>query len=620
MPVSSYLPKILLYGVLALLIVSNVSCVLEKEDSNFLDVPKISDSQYIADWVYSYDGGQFYPVSDTLWLAGSERLQMKPSGGEVYGYEIRIDGQLITSAQSAETYTLTTQNLKAGYHRVAVTEFVKSGTGSLADKLNGEYVSYTGEFTLVVGTVNFKPHIESFSKQNGTLQLKWKQYPYADFQTYEIRKYESYGLYQSHRKLTITSRDQVTFDDTTYVGGFAVYVLAVNRGGKYFESKQYMVRYENNDRLQLMPTTDGKLELSWHLPPFYRNVSYVSIRKGSEVVVDKIPAEQTSFTIEEAPSIYGKLSSYSVSFTAKVEDPRFQFDRLHISDNLTIGKRTPPYNTLVYNATDKMYYLVYSKEYYDVHPDGFYKLNQELEIVDSVRYSSFSDKYNLAMITSPDGALLYLADNGMLKKIDKNTLKVSEAFHATGNFNSGTLRDNFSVSNTDRIVYIDGTNVVVFDYKSKQIMLKVPLQKSAHISSDGMYIVNGSSLYHFDGENFVIHETLPYTNIRYVRFLEGGKKLFTATDSRAVVYDYATKEEVIGYSFTTPEGVYAHLEQSTMNFAVKINGTMALLDINSGTNKAIPVYGEIYYRYNYLMAGDYVLTNNGGFGLRYINE
>lgn len=610
---------ILLYGLFVLLSVSMVSCVLEKEDDNFLDVPKISDPQYIANWVYSYDGRQFYPVSDTLWLAGYESLSMKPSGGEVYGYEIRVDDQLVSSAQSAATYAFTAQNFKEGYHRVVVTKFVKTGTGSLADNLKAEYVSYTDEFILAIGILNFVPEIESFTQQDGTLRLKWKRYPYADFQGYEIRKYDpSSFMSRVYRILTVTGRDEVTLNDSTYVGGSVAYILAVNRGGKYLDSKSYVVQFNNNDRLRLMPADNGKLTLSWSTPSFYKNVSRISVRKGTVVLAESLPADQRSFTIDEAPSPFGQLNSYSVAFIAKVDDPKYNFDQLLVTDNLSIGERTPPYNTLVYNAADKMYYLIYRKQYYNVYPDGFYKLNQNLELVDSARHTVFQDtNFNLAMIASPDGKLLYLADNSVLKKVDKNTLAVSESFGIGGYFTLRTLRDNFSVSNNDRVVYITAGNVVALNYTSKQVMLKVPLQKSAHISSDGMYLINGASLYHYDGSNFVLQETVPYNNIQYVRFLEGSKRIFIATDSRAVIYDYETDVEVAGYSFMTSEGVYAHLEQSSMTFAVRSTGAITLLNLNTGATKAIPVYGNLYDWDYYTMAGDYLLSNNGGFGLRY---
>jgi hypothetical protein len=610
---------ILLYGLFVLLSVSMGSCVLEKEDDNFLDVPKVSDPQYVSNWVYSYDSRQFYPISDTLWLTGYESLYMKPSGGEVYGYEIRMDGQLISSAQSATMYALTAQNLQEGYHRVVVTKFVKTGTGSLADNLKAEYVSYTDEFILAIGTIDFVPEIESFTQEDGTLRLKWKRYPYADFQGYEIRKYDpSSFTSRVYRILTVTGRDEVTFNDSTYVGGNVAYILAVNRGGKYVESKSYIVRFNNNDRLQLMPAEGGKLKLSWSVPRFYKNVSSISVRKGTVVLAENLPAGQTSYTIDETPSPFGQLNNYSVTFVAKVDDPKYTFDQLQVTDNLSIGERTPPYNTLVYNAADKMYYLIYRKQYYNVYPDGFYKLNQNLELVDSARYSVFNDtSFNLAMIASPDGELLYLADNSVLKKVDKNTLSVSESFYIGGYFTLRTLRDNFSVSNNNRIVYIEANNVVALNYSSKQVMLKVPLQKSAHISSDGMYIINGVSLYHYDGANFVLQTTLPYNNVQYVRFLDGSKRVFIATDSRAVIYDYETDAEVVGYSFTTLDGSYAHLEQLSMNFAVRSTGAITLLNLNTGTTKAIPLYEGRYNGDYYMVAGDYLFSNNGGFGLRY---
>ncbi len=210
-----------------------------------MDVDKSPNLSNIPRITYSYTTGYYVPVKDTLWLdnANTSTIYLRAEGGSPLGLELKVDDHIISCQSSTQCELSGYNGLTDGAHTVKVTAYVKSGTRSLADAANAEVFTAEWEYVLMVGRREFEPKIIRVVQKDGTVKLTWRQYPYGDFTAYEIRKQESSGYYGRYRKLVITNQNQTTLNDTTYVGDWAYYRVAVIRAGAETVSDEYNVRY-----------------------------------------------------------------------------------------------------------------------------------------------------------------------------------------------------------------------------------------------------------------------------------------------------------------------------------------------------------------------------------------
>jgi hypothetical protein len=581
------------------------SCLLAPEEENFVTVKPEPDLNNMGDVTYSFDGGKFYNLVDTLWASG-ERLYFRFENGKVLGYEVKLNGESIEERADAVEFTLTTDTRPAGNYRLEITTFVQSGTGSLADKLKAEYYAVTYEIALIVGKdVSFVPKITSIVQKDGTVKLSWTRYPHSDFQAYEIYKYEnsSANIYTKYRALKVEDIAVTSIDDSTYVGRIVWYTVRVNRGGKYFESatKQFNISYRPN--AQLTDLGGGRVRLSWDQPPFYRNIGSIRLGRYNGTIIENLSPDNLSYEFQEPAIKFGELRDYSITFTGRVSDPgRIEQDRSYYFDDITIGRRLPPHNSIVYNAAEQSYYMILQSQYYSEYPDALYKVDKDLKIIDSVKYNAYVD--NVPLVQSADGQRLYAFDYNMIRPVDRNIVSFSEGYRVD---RTVALRnqDNVSVSNTNFIVFPSNADVTILNFNTKEIVSRMPgTPKGLHISADGQYVISDSKLYSFNGSTYVHTATLPYTGILYARFLDAATKVLVATDTKVILYDYTTNAETASYEFNTSIYAIPHFNQRSSQY--QAGGVF--IDINNGTTKTVGVYGAYS---TFRLEGEYFFTNSG---------
>lgn len=581
------------------------SCLLVPEEENFVRVEQAPDLNNIADVAYSFNGNQFYDLTDTLWMSG-DPLHFRFENGKVLGYEVKLNGQPIEKRQDSRSFTLTAENRAAGNYRLEIISFIQSGTGSLADKLRTEYYPVTYEIALVIGKdLTFEPRITSIVQENGTVKVSWTRYPYSDFQAYEIYKYEnsSANIYTDYRILKVQDVAVTSLEDSTYVGKNVWYRIRVNRGGKYHESAttEFNVSYRPNTRL-----TDlggGRVRLSWDQPPFYRNIGAIRLSRYSSTIIDNLSPDNLSYEFQEPIIKFGELRDYYITFTGRVSDPgRIEQDRSFYSDKLTTGWRLPPHNTIVYNAAERSYYMILQSEYYSEYPDALYKVDKDLKLIDSVKHGAYTD--GMALLQSADGQHLYAYDNNMIRPVDRNTVNFSEGYRAD-RYLLLRNKDNVSVSNTNFIVIPSSSDITILNFNTKEVVLRMPgTPEALHISADGQYLISDSKLYNFNGTTYVQTATLPYTGILYARFLDVGTKVLLATQTKVILYDYATLAEAASYEFNTSIYADPHFNQRSGEYQVGVQ----LININNGITKTVEAYGGYPV---FRLEGDYFFTNSG---------
>lgn len=589
------------------------SCILGAEEEQFVEVLSIPDTVYKAELHFSYNERTFYPVKDTVFLDGTVSLRF--ANGEVYGYEVLIDGQSILSGNSNSDFKLKQGEREPGNYQLTLIHHAKAGTGSLADKVGAEYATYKNEYILHVGPKTFQPEITSISVQDGTVQIQWKPYGRGDFQSYSIHKYDNfYSGGAPYRELVVKEQEQTSLVDSTYVGEWVDYTLTVNNGRK-LSTKKFGFYFKYEPQLELNKTAEGRLRLSWHKPPFHKNVRDYSVKKGDELIREGISPETLSVEFE-GEALFGDLEQYSLLLHAQVDEAEFHADDIYVtSEAITLGKRTPPFHDILHNSNKNAFYLIHETPYNSPWPDGIYKLDENsLEIIDSVRFDPSSSSYpNLLM--SPDGRKLFLLYDFRIQEIDAMNLTLGENFHA-GQYFHRYRKDDFAVSNNGFIVYHgEYKTLKVLDFATKNILLATEAAGATNISPDGKFFMNGSAVYAFDGNAFIKTDSLPYLGIDYIRILDNEGKVFLATPEKVILYNFLSDTEISSFDFAVPDSNSDHLDLASMIYGANNATGKHFINVETGVRQEIEVY-----RYgSYILEGDVLFDYSvykNGYGLK----
>lgn len=127
--------------------------------------------------------------ADTLWIYGDYRLKyhFKSSNEEqnILGLKIYIDGVMRDSVMSDNgEFSFLQSALSEGEHIMKIVLYVKSGTGSLADKLNAEAIILSKEWIVMA---DYSNRVVSYTVENGYLKLYWDEYKNSDLKSYSIQ-------------------------------------------------------------------------------------------------------------------------------------------------------------------------------------------------------------------------------------------------------------------------------------------------------------------------------------------------------------------------------------------------------------------------------------------------
>lgn len=584
--------------------------MLQDDEMNFVNVEELADPAHIKNLTFSYASGPFYPVKDTFWLAANENLRFHLSGG-VFRVTAEVDGTSIHDENHNATIWVDSDGLVPGPHELKITQFVKSGTGSLADKLNVEMASYTATFILMIGDYKFTPIIQNIEVVDAGVHIQWNSYERGDFQAYEIRRYRGWDSqiesYEPHRKYIITDPAQTSFTDTTYVGGIVNYIVTVDKGGQHFISKPREIRFQYKLNMRLTPSDPGRARLSWDIPPFQKNTRYMSVirRKmfDETKLADNIPATETSVEIDYS-TVFGELTQFSLQMWGDTEGTPMYYDHHAVFEDLMPGIRTPPITDILYNETEDNYYLLNNNSPASGFPTGLFTLDTDLRIKDTLTTESFGN-----LMASPDGTRLFLLRGSSILELDHAPLTVMQSFNAGVAFNFSN-EQNFAASNNNYVLYRHTDKASIIDFTSKSVLLTVSAAATLHISPDGQYFANGADIYRFNGTQFATVSVLPFAQIRFVHFLKSGDGLFIATADKAIIYDHISGLTIRQYDFKTELHEKPEFNDVTMTYFTRAF-ELQLLNISTGEQNAI----DVNYVGNTTIEGEY-LFHYSGFGLK----
>ena len=200
--------------------------------------------------------------ADTLWVYGNQKLKyhFKSSNENqaILGLKIYIDGVMCDSVMSDNgEFNILQSALSEGVHKMNILLYTKSGTGSIADKLNGEAMLLSKEWVVMA---DYSKKDVTYTIENGFLKLHWERYKNIDLKYYRIQ-------------YSGTTKDDY-FVDSLYYGAQRTFNITVEKTNGDIISWGSLVMAENIAKPELKISDSNTYYFTWHKSPYYNSIKY----------------------------------------------------------------------------------------------------------------------------------------------------------------------------------------------------------------------------------------------------------------------------------------------------------------------------------------------------------
>ena len=200
--------------------------------------------------------------ADTLWVYGNQKLKyhFKSSVEKqpILGLKIYIDGVICDSVMSDNgEFNILQSALTAGVHKMKILLYTKSGTGSVADRLNAEIILLTKEWVVIA---DYSKKNITYTIENGYLKLHWDTYKNLDLKSYRI---QYSGSTQNNY-----------YVDSLYCGAKRTFNVTVEKTNGDIITWGSLDIDENIPKPELKISDNKTYYFSWHKSPYYNSIKY----------------------------------------------------------------------------------------------------------------------------------------------------------------------------------------------------------------------------------------------------------------------------------------------------------------------------------------------------------
>jgi len=200
--------------------------------------------------------------ADTLWVYGNQKLKyhFKSSNEKqsILGLKIYIDGAICDSVMSDNgEFNISQSALSEGIHKMNIQLYTKSGTGSIADRLNAESILLTKKWVVMA---DYSKKNVTYTIENGYLKLHWDKYKNLDLKSYKIQYSGS------------TQNDY--YVDSLYYGAQRTFNITVEKTNGDIITWASLVMAENIAKPELKISADNTYYITWHKSPYFNSIKY----------------------------------------------------------------------------------------------------------------------------------------------------------------------------------------------------------------------------------------------------------------------------------------------------------------------------------------------------------
>lgn len=432
-----------------------------------------------------------------------------------------------------ESFSIYTYNLDNGYYSMRIELDVTTGTGSLGEKRQLEYIHLSKTYVVYIDNDPPDPvEITSVRRVDGTLELTWRKYAKPNFIKYSISKYDYNPYYQYfvlHWTREITDNEIQSFRDSAFIGGKVKYAVTVLAGEKQsVTEKEFEDPYDLNVQWEWVDKTN--IKFTWRKTPYYRNFTSYSI----------------SFLLDDPDTrvlTVDNVNDTTLTFEARVIFPRTKYARV-MSDpnNLETYYRSFAHGDAVFYLGNP--FPLYSADYYyydhdhcvyNASLDKYFATQiisydrQKLMRINSTTYEIEEEveTFGNQFVLSDNGQHLYAISGGSFTKFDPLDFSVSQNYDVSQVLHFNATQWLNSLSNNNQLAIWNITGYYVLDMNTFSLVQQWPYEsQKMTISSTGMYIMLGADLLQWNSSQYVKVGTFSSSN----------KAVFIEDDNRLLLY------------------------------------------------------------------------------------
>lgn len=425
-------------------------------------------------------------IVDTAVVWGTTKINynLDTYGKEFNSVELYLDSLLVARSHNLNSLTFDSKNFQDGNHHIVLLLTAKSGSGSLADQLNLEYVVLVKEFVMTIQN-NTPPTPISISKietRSGFSKLTWPKYKFSNFESYRIYAeiyVPPYDYSNEYLRTTIENRDSTTWADDQYVGGKIKYSIDVVTSdgiiyGDPFEFEAGTAKINNWEAL------DGNnIKIVWNRCQTDSTFSSYELYKKAYPWDMVASITDINDTVITTPVGFGKKIEFFVK-TVSRRNIDFFLNSFSPIESIFIGKSVPAFNQLEYIQATNSIYLSRS--------DSTFRLDA------STNQLLAKDKYMSDV--SFDGTRGYaLKDLSQIVEIDPLSLNEIRTIN---------LQDLLIATNRINKIYTGQSNIIYCNTYNQGILM---IDVDAHqIVTKRQLIDHNPTIYQSSPHGYLIHE------------------------------------------------------------------------------------------------------------------
>ena len=506
-------------------------------------------------------------AGDTVFVNGEVDIHysVDTQGKTLSHLNVFIDSTLSAVTENPTSFTFHSSNYSDGLHKLSLEAWVNSGNGSLADRLNNEFLVSRRVWYVSIDNHSFlnKFQIDSVYCDNGALTVKWPRYPYTNFVSYTLYKavYDANGNLGGFNKYFTTGNKAVcTYTDTFYMGGPVKYYVAIKTDHELYASPEKLFNDSASSILSISKLDDDSVKIVISKVKYYRNIKKISISKAYESGYSWTPISTTSLNdtvFHDAPG-FGIGLNYSIIYYGIYGQQAQSALKTYYQ-----GTQIPYFDGMQYIPQTNSYYFFYQTrtERWDASSMSFIAQGIGKILVSSLGSFAFANNYNRFWDPYPHSVTR--VDPLTLQKIG-NTLITD---YYTGYYSTD---DKFAVSESGLLAYLsfrydggsdlqgppatmifdpDIPGVIAKDSTASYYNYEFPISK---LTDEGEYFIPSSSryIYNLTGRTLKkISSTAPWPAC----FTPSGKEFVVPTTYPSGFAIYSCKNGSLIKSFTIPD-------------------------------------------------------------------
>jgi hypothetical protein len=509
---------------------------------------------------------------DTVFVNGEVDFNFNiNTDGKVFSHiNVFVDSTLSGKTLSQSRFTFQSPTFQDGLHKLSIEVWVHSGNGSLADRLNSEYIINHREWYLYIDNHSFlnKFTIDSIYSENGTLSIKWPQFPYNNFVSYTLyrERFDADGnSYGAIPISIIKEREICTAQDTTYGGGIVKYFLEIKTNNESYKSPEKLFQDDNISSIISITKLDmDSVKIVISKIKYYKNIKKFYLCRNYDNGDTYSPLSHTSLAdtvFIDAPG-FGLGFSYNILFWG--DYGQIGQSALKSYDN---GTHIPYFTGMQYiTQTNSFYfYSQYQTERWDALSMTSQAKGSGKILVSSAGSYAFESNYNLTYDPYPH---TFTKVNPLTLQKDGNTI-ITDNY--TGYYSAN---DKFSVSETGLLAYVsfryNGGSylqgpgaILLFDYNLPGVIAKDSTVKTINyevqfskLTDEGEYFIPAGSeyLFNINGRTLKKCGLISYGN---ACFTPSGKEYVVATYYPRTISIYRCRDGSLIKSFPVAEELYS---------------------------------------------------------------